>query len=80
MAKPYSILAAALVASGHSLSTVTVVAPIDCRTLWPTDQSEDWFADFGENGRPHLRIALAMDPLAERAPANAAARPNSLRL
>ena len=49
MAKPYSILAAALVASNHSLSTVTVVAPIDCRTLWPTDQSEDWFADFGEN-------------------------------
>jgi hypothetical protein len=73
MAKPYSILAAALVASGHSLSTVTVVAPIDCRTLRPVDPSEDWFADKGRIGAFAFEPRFAMDPLEERAPANAAA-------
>ena len=33
MPKPYSILAAALVASGRSLSTVTLAAPAGCGRL-----------------------------------------------
>ena len=72
MAKPYSILAAALVASGHSLSTFTVAAPIHCRTLWPAGESEGWFADSGGVGAFSFESPSATDPLAEHAPANAA--------
>jgi hypothetical protein len=72
MAKPYSILAAALVANGHSLSTVTVAAPIDCRTLWPAGESEGWFADSQRVGAFNFESPFAMDPLAAHAPANAA--------
>jgi hypothetical protein len=49
MPKPYSILAAALVASGRSLSTVTISASIDRRALSPTE-SEEWFADSDRMG------------------------------
>ena len=73
MAKPYSILAAALVASGHSLSTVTVAGPIDCRTLWPTDPSEDWFAEKERMGSFTFESPFTKDPLAEHAHASGAA-------
>jgi hypothetical protein len=72
MAKPYSILAAALVASGHSLSTFTVAGPIHYQTLWPTGEREDRFADSERVRAFSLESPFAMDPLAERAPANAA--------
>ena len=72
MAKPYSILAAALVASGHSLSTFTVAGPIDYHTLWPTGESEDRFIDPERVGAFSFESPSATDPLAEHAPANAA--------
>ena len=72
MAKPYSILAAALVASGHSLSTVGVAAPIDCPTLRRTRDSRDWIDDLGGPGAFNFESPFAMDPLAERGLANAA--------
>jgi hypothetical protein len=72
MPKPYSILAAALVASGRSQSTVTIAAAIDRRALWPTGESEEWFADSDGIGSFEFEAPLAMDLPAERAPANAA--------
>ena len=72
MPKPYSILAAALVASGRSLSTVTIETAIDRRALWPTSESEEWFADFDRMGSFTFGAQFAMDPSAEREPANAA--------
>jgi hypothetical protein len=72
MPKPYSILAAALVASGRSLSTVTIAAAIDRRALWPTGESEDWFTHCDRMGSFTLEAPFAMDSSAERAPANAA--------
>jgi hypothetical protein len=80
MAKPYSILAAALVASGHSLSTFTVAGPIDYHALWPTGESEDRLADSERAGAFSFESPFATDPLAERAPANATAHLNSPRL
>ena len=71
MPKPYSILAAALVASGRSLSTVTISASIDRRALSPTE-SEEWFADSDRMGSFKSEAPFAMDPSADRAPANAA--------
>ena len=72
MSKPYSILAAALVASGRSLSTVTIAAAIDRRALWPTSESEECFADSDRMGSFKCEAPFAMDLSAERAPANAA--------
>ena len=72
MPKPYSILAAALVASGRSLSTVTIAPPIDRRAIWRAGESEEWFADSGRMGSFTFEAPFAMDPSAERAPANAA--------
>ena len=72
MAKPYSILAAALVASGHSLSTVTVAGPIDYQTLWPTGESEGRFADWERAAAFNSESPFAMDPFAKPALANAA--------
>jgi hypothetical protein len=72
MPKPYSILAAALVASGRSLSTVTIAAPIDRRALWLTGESEEWFADSNRMGSFKFEAPFAMDPSAERALENVA--------
>jgi hypothetical protein len=73
MPKPYSIIAAALVASGRSLSTVTIAASFDCRALWPTGESEEWFADCDGMGSFKFEAPLVTDPSAERTHANAAA-------
>jgi hypothetical protein len=72
MPKPYSILAAALVASGRSLSTVTIAGPIDCPTLRPTGESEAWFPDSDRMRSLKLEAPFVMDPSAERALENAA--------
>jgi hypothetical protein len=72
MPKPYSILAAALVASGRSLSTVTIATAIDRRAIWRTSESEEWFAHFDRMGSFTFEAPFAMDPSAEREPANAA--------
>ena len=71
MPKPYSILAAALIASGRSLSTVTIAAAIDRWALWPTRESEEWFADSDRMDSFTCEAPFAMDLSAERAPANA---------
>jgi hypothetical protein len=71
--KPYSILAAALVASGRSLSTVTIAASTDRRALWLTGESAEWFADSDRMDSVKFEAPFAMDPSAVRAPANAAA-------
>jgi hypothetical protein len=71
--KPYSILAAALVASGHSLSTVAVAARVDCEARWPTDERGGWFADSARLSACNFESAFATDLLAERASANLAA-------
>ena len=73
MPKPYSILAAALVASGRSLSTVTIAEAIDRRALSPTGESEEWFADSDRMRSFKFEAPFAMDWSPERAPANAAA-------
>jgi hypothetical protein len=72
MPKPYPILAAALVASGRSLATVTIAAAIDRRALRLTSESEEWLADSDRRGFFTFEAPFAMDPLAECAPANAA--------
>jgi hypothetical protein len=72
MPKPYSILAAALVASGRSLSTVTIAPPIDRRAISRTGESEEWFVDSDRMGSFKFEAPFAMDPPAECAPANAA--------
>jgi hypothetical protein len=66
MPKLYSILAAALVASGRSLSTVTIAAPTDRRALWATGESEEWFADSNRMDSFKFEAPFAMDPSAER--------------
>ena len=71
MPKPYSILAAALAASGRSLSTATVVAPIDRRAIRPGVESEGRFADPESLGSFNLESPFTMDPFAQRAPASA---------
>jgi len=71
MPKPYSILAAALVASGRSLSTVTISASIDRRALSPTE-SEEWFADSDRMGSFKFEAPFAMDPSADRVLGNVA--------
>ena len=72
MPKSYSILAAALVASGRSLSTVTIAAPIDRRALLPTGESEEWFADSDRMGSFKFEAPVAMDPSADRVLENVA--------
>ena len=72
MPKPYSILAAALVASGRSLSTVSIGEPIDCSELRPTGESEEWLADTDIMGSIKFEAPFAMDPSTECVPANAA--------
>jgi hypothetical protein len=71
--KPYSILAAALVARGHSLSTVAVAARVECQARWRADERGDWFADSARLSACNFESPFAMDPLAERALANVAA-------
>jgi hypothetical protein len=70
--KPYSILAAALVASGRSLSTTTIAAPIDRQTLWSTVESKEWFVESGRMDSFTFEAPFAMEPSAERALENAA--------
>ena len=72
MSKPYSVLAAAMVASGHSLSTTTIAAPIDRRAPWPTGESEEWLADSNRIGSFKFEAPFAMDPSAEGPLENAA--------
>jgi hypothetical protein len=72
MPKSYSILAAALVATGRSLSTVTIVASIDRPGLCPTGESEAWFPDSDRMGSFTFEAPFAMDSSAERALQNAA--------
>jgi hypothetical protein len=67
MPKPYSILAAALVASGRSLSTVTIATAIDHPALLPTRESDEWFSDFDRVGTFKFEAPFAMDPSTERA-------------
>ena len=72
MPKPYSILAAALVASGRSLSTASVAAPIDRRAIRPGVESERRFTDSESLGSFNPESPFAMDPFAQRAPASVA--------
>jgi hypothetical protein len=71
--KPYSILAAAFVASGRSLSTVTLAAPVNRRSSWQDEESEDLFDDPGRADAYDFESPFAVDRLAERIPANDAA-------
>lgn len=73
MPKPYSILAAALVASGHSLSTVTLAAPVKFHPVWPGGETEDWFLDTNREGSLDLESPFTMDSFVQRAPAKVAA-------
>lgn len=72
MPKPYSILAAALAATGRSLSTVTIATSIDRPGLCPTDEIEEWFPDSDRISPLKLEAPFAMNPRAERALTNAA--------
>jgi hypothetical protein len=72
MPKPYPILAAALAASGHSLSTVTVAAPVEPRGVWPIRES-DWVPGLGGMPVLNLESIFGMEPFQKRAPAKAAA-------
>ena len=58
MPKPYSILAAALAASGRSLSTVTLAAPVEFHPGWAGRQTEDWLLDSNREGSLELGVAL----------------------
>jgi hypothetical protein len=60
-----------MVASGRSLSTVTIMATIDSRALWPTNESEEW-SDSDRMGFFKLEAPFAMDPSTERTLENAA--------
>jgi hypothetical protein len=71
MPKPYSILAAALVASGRSLSTVNIAGPINSRALRPTRESENWFANPDRMGVLNFQAPFAIDLSAECTPAAA---------
>ena len=72
MPKPYSILAAALAASGRSLSTVTLAAPVEFHPVWAGRQTEDWLLDSNREGSLELESPFTMDPFVRRAPANVA--------
>jgi hypothetical protein len=72
MSKPYSILAAALVASGRSLSTVAIAASLDRPGLCPTEEIEEWLPDSDGMGPLKLEAPFAMDARAERVLANVA--------
>ena len=65
MPKPYAILAAALVANGHSLSTVTLTAPRERRALSPIYGNEDRFVDSDSVGIFDFESRFAMEPLCE---------------
>jgi hypothetical protein len=67
MSKPYSILAAALVASGRSLSTIAIAASIDRPRRHPTEELEEWLPDSDGTGSLKLETLFATDPSAERA-------------
>jgi hypothetical protein len=72
MPKPYPILAAALVASGRSLSTVNVATPIDPPALWSNGETEECFPDSETTGSFKFEEPGALDP-PRCTPANAAA-------
>jgi len=67
MPKPYAILAAALVASGHSLSTVTLTAPRERRRPSPIYANKDRFTDSDIVGISDFESRFAMEPLSKRA-------------
>ena len=73
MPKPYSILAAALVASGRSFSTVTLAAPVDFHPVWPGGETEGRLLDTNREGSLNLELPFTMDSFAQRAPARVAA-------
>lgn len=58
MPKPYSILAAALAASGRSLSTVTLAAPVEFHPGRAGRQTEDWLFELQQRGFPRTGDAL----------------------
>jgi hypothetical protein len=72
MPKPYSILAAALVASGRSLSTATVAGPIDRHDARPSDESEDRFTDPRRSSSFSFESPFATNPFVLGVPVNAA--------
>ena len=81
MPKPYSILAAALVASGHSLSTATLAAPVKFHPVWSSGETEDWLLDTNrEGGAPDLESLFAIDSFVRRAPPGSPRCPHSPRL
>ena len=57
MPKPYSILAAALVASGRSLSTVTLAAPAGFHPVWTGGETENWLLDANREGSLQSGVA-----------------------
>ena len=59
MPKPYSILAAALVASGHSLSTATLAAPVKFHPVWSSGETEHWLLDTNREGAPRPRVRFS---------------------
>jgi hypothetical protein len=73
MPKSYAILAAALVANGHSLSTVMLTAPHERRTLSPIYGNEDRFVDSDSVGIFNFESRFGMVPLAKRARVKTAA-------
>jgi len=73
MSKPYSILAAALVASGRSSSTATVIPPAQFQRDSPGGESDPWFLYSNRRGSLDSESPLAMDQFGESAPENVAA-------
>ena len=73
MPKPYSILAAALVASGRSHSTATLAAPVELHPIWRAREPEDWVFNSSRHGFADSESPFAIDPFAEFAIANAVA-------
>ena len=73
MPKPYSILAAALVAGGHSLATATLAAPVEFHPVWPDGKTENWLLNANREGSRELGAHFTMDPFVQRARANGAA-------
>jgi hypothetical protein len=60
--KPFPILAAALVASGRSLSTVTVATPVDPPAFWSNGETEECSADSDTTGSFTFEAPFAIDP------------------
>ena len=80
MPKPYPILAAALAARGHSLSTVIVAAPNARRAVSPFRERDDWLAGSEHMADVNLESPFATNAFVDRARRIAAALPHSARL